>query len=433
MDFPLHQVLQQIRRLTGRLPLDDASDGALLERFAGQRDQAAFAELVRRHGPMVLNVCRRVLHDPHSVEDAFQATFLVLVRRAAALEKRPYLGSWLYGVACRTARKARAALARWARERQARAMPPTAEQAREPAGQELEQHIVTEELSRLPERYRAPLILCYLQGKSTEDAARHIGCPRGTVLSRLARGRERLRGRLARRGVTLGAAALPIALADSAGAAVPAALVDATVTAGLALAAGTIPATASIAVLADAVVKEMFALRLRLAAAAVLALAMLAVGAFAWPAARPDREPRTAAQAVAEREVKFTTLAKDIIGGPTRPQQKVITEQKDWETAWKDFHVMRPHFKMAGRPDVNPAGPPKVDFEKQVVIVLALGEKGAGNGLEITRVAQTDAGLLVHYQETQRKVGETFPAIVSTPYQVICVDKPSGPVKFVPG
>jgi len=253
---PLHQVLEQIRRLTGTSPLDDVSDGTLLERFADRRDHAAFAELVRRHGPMVFSVCRHLLRDPHAAEDAFQATFLVLVRRASTLERRPYLGGWLHGVACRTARKARAALQRWSRERQARTMSSRVEQDADTSDHEL-QPILTEELDRLPEKYRTPLMLCYLQGKSTEDAARHMGCPRGTILSRLSHARELLRTRLARRGLQLTAAALPITLAEHASAAVPPALADATVTAGLALAAGNRSATASIATLVDAVLREM--------------------------------------------------------------------------------------------------------------------------------------------------------------------------------
>src|SRR5262249_4378794 len=146
------------------------------------------------------------------------------------------------------------------------------------------QPILTEELERLPEKYRAPVVLCYLQGKSTEDAARHMGCPRGTILSRLARARDLLRTRLARRGLPLTAAALPVALAEHVSAALPPALFETTVGAGLALAAGNVPATATSAALVDAVVREMLVQKLRFAAALVLALAIAGVGAvLAWP------------------------------------------------------------------------------------------------------------------------------------------------------
>src|SRR5262249_51756830 len=163
--------------------------------FAGERDEAAFAALVRRHGPMVLGVCRGLLRDAHAAEDAFQATFLVLFRRATALEDLPSLGGWLYGVAYRTALKARTAAARrCTRERKAVTMTQTDADDRE-TDWELG-HALHEELGRLPEKYREPLVACYLQGQTTEEAARRLGCPRGTVLSRLARGRGPLRGRL---------------------------------------------------------------------------------------------------------------------------------------------------------------------------------------------------------------------------------------------
>src|SRR4051794_15756483 len=221
---PLDAVLRHVRRLVGAS--DGPGDGELLRRFAGERDEAAFAALVRRHGPMVLGVCRGLLRDAHAAEDAFQATFLVLFRRATALEDRPSLGGWLYAVAYRTALKARTAAARRrTRERKAVTMTPTDADDRATDG-ELG-HALHEELGRLPEKYRAALVACYLQGQTTAEAARRLGCPRGTVLSRLARGRDLLRARLGRRA-DAPAAAVAAALARTAGAAVPAALADAT-------------------------------------------------------------------------------------------------------------------------------------------------------------------------------------------------------------
>jgi RNA polymerase sigma factor (sigma-70 family) len=180
--------------------VEDPTDGQLLERFVSRRDESAFAALVRRHGRMVLGVCRRVLGDAHHAEDASQAAFLVLVRKAASLGRPPSLANWLYAVAYRTALKARAnAARRWACERQAVPLPPTAppdEVVRREARAALD-----EELSRLPECYRAPLVLCYLEGRTNEDAARALGWPTGSISYWLARGRAILRERLTRRGL----------------------------------------------------------------------------------------------------------------------------------------------------------------------------------------------------------------------------------------
>ena len=189
-------VLRHLRRLVLR---DDASpaDGELLEEFVARRDEAAFEALLRRHGPMVLGVCRRVLSDCNDADDAFQATFLVLIRNAGSLSRPELLGNWLYGVAYRTAARLRAqAAARQRRERQAMhelAAPP----AEDPAWREV-RSLLDEELNRLPERYRRPFVLCHLEGLTNEEAARRLGCPKGTVASRASRARERLRDRLER-------------------------------------------------------------------------------------------------------------------------------------------------------------------------------------------------------------------------------------------
>jgi RNA polymerase sigma factor (sigma-70 family) len=175
-----------------------ASDLELLDRFHRLRDQAAFEQLVRRHGPMVLSVCRRILLHAHDAEDAFQATFLVLVRKAGSLRNPELLANYLYGVAYRVARKARTRIARQSQcERQAKFMP--AEDVYfDLAWQEL-RFLLDEELQRLPKKYQAPLVLCYLEGLSNEEAARKLGWPSGSISYRLAKGRELLRQRLARR------------------------------------------------------------------------------------------------------------------------------------------------------------------------------------------------------------------------------------------
>jgi RNA polymerase sigma factor (sigma-70 family) len=265
-----NHALPTLPHTTDSAPAVEAADRQLLQRFVTAQDQAAFAALVRRHGPMVLGVCRRLLSDAHEAEDAFQATFLVLVHKARSVRRPERLGPWLHGVACRVAAQARDAARRRARQREAANMPdsdPTVETVwRELRG------VLDEELGRLAEKYRAPLVLHYLEGKSTEEVARQLGCARGTVLSRLARGRDRLRDRLVRRGVTLTVWGLALALAEKAApAAVPAALAEGTVQEA---AAGVVPA--AVAALTRGVLRAMLLSKLRVAGVVLLAVAAVA-------------------------------------------------------------------------------------------------------------------------------------------------------------
>src|SRR5438094_3671828 len=191
----LSGAIQHIRR--AMLLRDGAgrTDGQLLQDYISRCDETALAALVHRHGPMVWGVCRRVLTNYHDAEDAFQATFLVLVRRAASIASPELLANWLYGVAHQTALKARATVAkRKVRERQVTEMP-------EPVVVEQDhwndlQPLLDQELSRLPDIYRVIIVLCDLEGKTRKEAARHLGLPEGTVGSRLARARVFLAKRL---------------------------------------------------------------------------------------------------------------------------------------------------------------------------------------------------------------------------------------------
>lgn len=208
----------------------DLSDESLLRRFLDERggsDQAAFAALVERHGPMVLRLCLQVLRDPHEAQDAFQATFLVLARRASSVRKAESLASWLHGIALRVGLRARSEAAR-RRGIERRAAGMKAEHGRDEVGGEpwAELH---EEIDRLPAKYREPVVLCYLEGMTAEAAASRIGCPRGTVLSRLSRARDRLRARLVRRGAAPPAAFLTAGWVPEATATLPAILLDSTV------------------------------------------------------------------------------------------------------------------------------------------------------------------------------------------------------------
>jgi RNA polymerase sigma factor (sigma-70 family) len=296
-----HPVLRFVRRLVPAGPGGDPTDRQLLQRVAGHREEAAFAALVQRHGPMVLGVCRRILHDPHDADDAFQATFLVLARKAGSLARPEKLANWLYGVACRTAARAKAdAARRRTHERQCPDMP--SPEARSDSGESFHEFrpALDEELRRLPEKYRAPLVLCYLDGRTYAETARVLGWAEGTVSGRLARAREVLRGRLTRRGVTLSAGAFALALSQvSAPAAVPPALADTAAKAAMLFAAGSAAAGAGIvpgpaAALAEGVLQTMLTAKRTIVAVLALVSCLLAGGAglfayHAWatPAARP--------------------------------------------------------------------------------------------------------------------------------------------------
>jgi RNA polymerase sigma factor (sigma-70 family) len=268
------------------------TDAELLERFArrdGEEAELAFSTLVDRHGPMVLRVCRRALGNAQAAEDAFQATFLVLARRARSLALTGPLGPWLHQVAWRTASRLRAADARRRRHEKAAGM------AKAPVedGRGWDDHgeALHEELGRLPARYRVPLVLCYLEGLTAEQAARQLGWPAGTVRGRLARGRERLRARLVRRGLAPSAAGLVAALASrSAWASVPARLLNETARAAMSVAAGRLAAgavPASILTLTEGVLIEMAMTNWKLASLSLLVAGVLATGAVVSAQAPP--------------------------------------------------------------------------------------------------------------------------------------------------
>jgi RNA polymerase sigma factor (sigma-70 family) len=312
-------VLRYVRKVVGRAAAADGADGPLLERFVRRRDGDAFAALVERHGPMVLGVCRRVLRDRHDAEDAFQATFLVLARKAGAIRRRELLANWLHGVAYRTALKARAGAARWQAPREEVADPSAGEPAVELAWREL-RLALDEELRRLPYRYRAPLVLCYLQGKTYAEAAGLLGWPAGTVSGRLARARELLRARLGRRGLTLSAGLLGTLLAEQAlSATVAGALHAATAEAAPAWAAGpagTAAVSAPAAALAEGVLKTMFLTRLTTALILFAVLGLLGTGAglLAYPG-RDGGQPAANGDAHPAVKAKEGTSARSVKNG----------------------------------------------------------------------------------------------------------------------
>jgi RNA polymerase sigma factor (sigma-70 family) len=274
----INPLLWHLRSLAVSGRAQEASDGELVDWFLAGEDRTAFSALLQRHGPMVLGLCRRVLRNDQDAEDAFQATFLVFTRKARSLRARASVGNWLYGVAYRTALKARSAAAR-RRDREAAAPvrapgEPLAEMTVTEA-----QAIVDEELARLPDKFRAPLVLCCLEGLARDEAARQLGWPDSLVKSRLEQARERLGRRLAQRGLTFAAGMMSLGLLGTAAqAAVPAPLAGATVQAASLVAAGAAPAavvSSPVANLVEEMMRSFLLTKVKFTTAAVLACVLL--------------------------------------------------------------------------------------------------------------------------------------------------------------
>lgn len=329
-------IISHLRRTLRADVLECAPDEELLERFVAQRDEAAFAALIRRHGPMVWGICQRALVHRQDAEDAFQATFLVLVRKAATIGRRKLLANWLFGVARRAASNLRAMRARRARHERLCADPPDIPVIRESHGGDT-RVALDEELARMPAKYRLPLLLCGLEGMTHAEAGKHLGWPTGTVAGRLSRGRELLRSRLLRRGITASAAVLTNALApDVALTAVPPQLVAtslrsaAILVGGKSAAVGLSPTVTS---LMHYVLMKLFLARLCATAALMAALAISLAGAGAvWhskpspkvPLADPASLPQKPIHAAATPPVAASAPGSSAIRLPTDANAVVL-------------------------------------------------------------------------------------------------------------
>jgi RNA polymerase sigma factor (sigma-70 family) len=347
---PLNELVQNLRRTVEAYRLDALPDAELLERFRRTTDPAAFEAIVRRHGDRVLAACHKVLSDPADVEDAFQATFLVLLREARAVRKRESLGGWLYGVAHRTALQARLRAARRA-DVEARKPTRTSEEAPDLSWQEA-CAILHEELDRLPDTYRLPLLLCYLEGKSRDEAAQQLGVNADVVRGRLDRGRARLRGRLTKRGVALSAGLLGAVVNSVTAGGPPEHLLRATLQAA---ATGNIPA--AVAALVHGASPPMTLGKFKLAAAALLAVGLISGGLglrmHATPPANADeRRPaktvrRTPsvkeAEAVraadrdkaADADTKAVAVSGKVVGPDGKPVRAklFVVDSEEWKAA----------------------------------------------------------------------------------------------------
>jgi RNA polymerase sigma factor (sigma-70 family) len=335
----LRQVLQHLRPGTG------LTDGQLLARFVTARDEASFTALVRRHGPMVLGVCRRVLHDFHDAEDAFQATFLILARKAGSVVKRESLGCWLYQVAYHTALEASETNARRrAREKSMQEIP---HPGMAPAEVQDWRPLLDRELHLLPEKYRAAIVLCDLEGRTRKEAARLLKVPEGTLSSRLATGRQMLAKRLMRCGVSLSGGALAVALSHGTGsAALPAALVMSTAKAAALVAVGQMTAVSTPAVLLmKEVMKTMLLKKLRLVVGAVMVTVALGAVGFGYQAggnsgaaqAAPPDKPLSELEAL-RKENELLKLNLQVVLEKVRAQEGELQAARQ-ELAAKDARL----------------------------------------------------------------------------------------------
>jgi RNA polymerase sigma factor (sigma-70 family) len=311
----LQPLMAHLRKLAGPPAGPEWSDASLLGRFVRDQDEASFALLVERHGRLVWAVCRHLLGHEQDAEDAFQATLLVLARKAASIRKRRSLASWLYGVAYRTALKSRTTKARRNKYEQ-RVEARVAEGPVSEATLRELQAILDQEVERLPEKLRAPFVLCCLEGKSKSEAAAELGWPEGSVAGRTSQARKCLQQRLARRGLTLSAALCAATVAENtASAAMPALLAEGAVKAALAFAAGgalagsTVPARA--VALAESVLRAAAASRLKFVLVAVLVLGLFGGGAGAWvkfaPANNPEGETVAGLAPIPARDERAAT------------------------------------------------------------------------------------------------------------------------------
>jgi RNA polymerase sigma factor (sigma-70 family) len=327
MDRSLDSALGRLRLVAAVQTLGGLSDRELLERFVGAHDESAFTVLIERHGPMVLGACRRALPNHHDAEDACQATFLVLARKADSLRKKESLGSWLHGVACRVA----AGLKRGAgrrKQREQRADPPApANPAVEATWREV-QAVLDEELGRLPERYRAPLILCYLECLTRDEAAARLGLSAGSLHGRLERGRDLLRERLTQRGLTLPAVLSAAALGEGVAHALSPTLVISSAKAAALFAAGqslTESVGANVLVLTQEVLKSMSLAKVKIGAVSVLCAAVFALagGSFVSLGFAQDARPKPpAVVAKVESDGDFIRrISKDLRGTDPTPAE----------------------------------------------------------------------------------------------------------------
>ncbi|WP_406695076.1 RNA polymerase sigma factor [Singulisphaera sp. Ch08] len=364
-------VLPQIQRIFHGGTLAGLTDGQLLERFAARSDEAAFEALLARHGPLVLTVCRNLLHDRDDVEDAFQATLLILVRKAGSIQLETSLGPWIYSVAYRVAIRARANRGLRARRENTRAdLDPQA-----PLG-DLDGHdvppLLHDELARLPERLRAPIVLCYFQGLTHEMAAEQLRCPVGTVRSRMARARLLLRDRLTRKGIGLSTGFLIGTSRQATAATIPRVLTEETIQTAMRIVAGRAAKSGllsvPVAALMEGVLSAMWVTKLKTAVAVAIMAGFVMTGVVALAVQAPDDTPGEAV--------------------PAKPPQADQVESTDREshsrTSTKTYYVgdlvLLSTVTVNGSEKAPPSGNrPKADFAPLIELLTSSVAPGSWN------------------------------------------------------
>jgi RNA polymerase sigma factor (sigma-70 family) len=346
-DTHLRALLRHVRRVANLNGPGAPSDAELLDRFLVAGDRAAFELLTWRHGPMVFGVCRRVLRHEQDAEDAFQATFLALARKGGSVARRGAVGGWLYTVAYRVALAAKARAGR---------TPPHAPLTDVPARPDGAdwcdvRPVLDEEIGRLPDRYRVPFVLCYLEGLTVDEAARRLGQPRGTVGTRLARARERLRARLTARGVGLSALALTSVLANEASAGLPAGLAGKT----LAVAAAGSAAPAPILTLAEGVLRAMFLSQLKSGVSVLVTVVALGAGGLALQTQAQDRPPAAVPGMPAAHAGRAPDAAR--LGHRHRPRRRLFLRHRA-ERPDRRHPGVGPRPRRRARPDERAPGAP---------------------------------------------------------------------------
>jgi RNA polymerase sigma factor (sigma-70 family) len=323
------KALERVGPLLAAQSVERAADGQLLDRFVRRRDEAAFAALVYRHGPMVLAVCRRMLRDHHAAEDALQASFLVLARKASGILRRDQLANWLFGVAYRTALKARALGAKRASREQPFIEQVDSRPNEEPEWREIGR-VLDEEIHRLPRQHRAAFVLCYLEGRKQEEAAKLMHCPRGTIATWLTRARDRLRKKLTQRGLAVPAGMLAtISAAHTLAAPLRAGLAAVSIRTALAYAdTGAASVSPQVAQLTHGVLRTMFLTRMKFIAAGTLLMAMTAgvgLGAIA-PRSFPSEAPPPVVRRAPIGDARADALRSE----------KVALAKNAYTEAWED-------------------------------------------------------------------------------------------------
>jgi RNA polymerase sigma factor (sigma-70 family) len=354
---PLRAALEHLRRVTGPAEAGGSADAELLRRWVALRDGAAFELLLRRHAPIVLGVCGRLLRSPADAEDAFQATFLALARAAGSIRRREAAGAWLYRVAYHAALRLRADAARHLTSGLSGADLPAAPVTDDPLWRDL-RPVLDAEINRLPNKLRAAFLLCHLEGRTNEEAARELGCPLGTVLSRLSRARERLRDRLTRLGLAPAVAASAVALtADALSTPPPAVLAGRTMGAAAGFVAkqpaitGAVPAR--VAALVQGVLRVMWEQKAKYAAAMLLTLGVFGTGAgllgFRAPARQPSGGKEAAPVPVAkaapapDEAAQIAELAKARLAAAREVYDSMMDTYRAGRLSIDDIYLWSPH------------------------------------------------------------------------------------------